>query len=266
MKKYRYTALLTFIISLMMVVSVVFPTVASAEDSMTSSATQETTNQDTAEQLTTKDTADQLTASSPAFSAEKTVDGVKVKVSADANVFPKGTTMEVKKATLTSEEKKLVEKNQDKNKEVAKQYVFDITMKDAAGSEIEPDTSKGKVHVTFANEFIKNFDANVIHLTDNKAEMLDLKKSNNSIIGETKSFSNYVLQLTVNDSDNKINRTYTIGEEDEINILAILKDAANYGTDSSYTIQNVAPKDPTVFAKYYAIQQKNDNYCYYSQR
>ena len=61
MKKYRYTALLTFIISLMMIVSVVFPTVASAEDSMTSSATQETTHQDTAEQLTAQDTADELT-------------------------------------------------------------------------------------------------------------------------------------------------------------------------------------------------------------
>lgn len=133
MKKYRYTALLTFIISLMMVVSVVFPTVASAEDSMTSSATQDTaeqlTAQDTADELTKKDTADQLITSSPAFTAEKTVDGVKVKVSADANVFPEGTTMEVKKVTLTTTDKKLISKKQEDDQTAIRQYSFDITMK-----------------------------------------------------------------------------------------------------------------------------------------
>ena len=207
MKKYRYTALLTFIISLMMVVSVVFPTVASAEDSMTSSATQETTHQDTAEQLTAqdtadeltkKDTADQLITSSPAFDAEKTVDGVKVKVSADANVFPEGTIMEVKKVTLTTTEKNLISKKQEDDQTAIRQYSFDITMKNKDGEEIEPDTSKGKVKVTFENELVKNFTTNVYHLDDNKkVDKLKLTKSKDQVTGETTGFSVYLFELTL---------------------------------------------------------------------
>ncbi len=210
MKKYRYTALLTFIISLMMVVSVVFPTVASAEDSMTSSATQETTHQDTAEQLTAqdtadeltkKDTADQLITSSPAFDAEKTVDGVKVKVSADANVFPEGTTMEVKKVTLTSQEKKLISEKQDDNKSTIKQYSFDITMKNKDGEEIEPDTSKGKVKVTFTNDYVKMLSTDVYHIVDDKkAETLKLDQVKDTVTGETKSFSTYVIDFNYDNS------------------------------------------------------------------
>lgn len=210
MKKYRYTALLTFIISLMMVVSVVFPTVASAEDSMTSSATQETTHQDTAEQLTAqdtadeltkKDTADQLITSSPAFDAEKIIDGVKVKVSADANVFPEGTTMEVKKVTLTSQEKKLISEKQDDNKSTIKQYSFDITMKNKDGEEIEPDTSKGKVKVTFTNDYVKMLSTDVYHIVDDKkAETLKLDQVKDTITGETKSFSTYVIDFNYDNS------------------------------------------------------------------
>jgi hypothetical protein len=207
MKKYRYTALLTFIISLMMIVSVVFPTVASAEDSMTSSATQETTHQDTAEQLTAqdtadeltkKDTADQLITSSPAFDAEKTVDGVKVQVSADANVFPEGTIMEVKKVTLTTTEKNLISKKQEDDQTAIRQYSFDITMKNKDGEEIEPDTSKGKVKVTFENELVKNFTTNVYHLDDNKkVDKLKLTKSKDQVTGETTGFSVYLFELTL---------------------------------------------------------------------
>lgn len=228
MKKYRYTALLTFIISLMMVVSVVFPTVASAEDSMTSSATQETTHQDTAEQLTAqdtadeltkKDTADQLITSSPAFDAEKTVDGVKVKVSADANVFPEGTTMEVKKVTLTSQEKKLISEKQDDNKSTIKQYSFDITMKNKDGEEIEPDTSKGKVKVTFTNDYVKMLSTDVYHIVnDQKAESLKLDKSKNTVTGETKSFSTYVIDFNYDNS--KIYYLYGDSNDDSISVLA----------------------------------------------
>ena len=217
MKKYRYTALLTFIISLMMIVSVVFPTVASAEDSMTSSATQETTHQDTAEQLTAqdtadeltkKDTADQLITSSPAFDAEKTVDGVKVKVSADANVFPEGTIMEVKKVTLTTTEKNLISKKQEDDQTAIRQYSFDITMKNKDGEEIEPDTSKGKVKVTFENKLVKNFTTNVYHLDDNKkVDKLKLTKSKDQVTGETTGFSTYLLELTVSDKETSFNVT-----------------------------------------------------------
>lgn len=228
MKKYRYTALLTFIISLMMVVSVVFPTVASAEDSMTSSATQETTHQDTAEQLTAqdtadeltkKDTADQLITSSPAFDAEKTIDGVKVKVSADANVFPEGTTMEVKKVTLTSQEKKLISEKQDDNKSTIKQYSFDITMKNKDGEEIEPDTSKGKVKVTFTNDYVKMLSTDVYHIVDDKkAETLKLDQVKDTITGETKSFSTYVIDFNYDNS--KIYYLYGDSNDDSISVLA----------------------------------------------
>lgn len=259
MKKYRYTALLTFIISLMMVVSVVFPTVASAEDSMTSSATQETTHQDTAEQLTAqdtadeltkKDTADQLITSSPAFDAEKTVDGVKVKVSADANVFPEGTTMEVKKVTLTSQEKKLISEKQDDNKSTIKQYSFDITMKNKDGEEIEPDTSKGKVKVTFENELVKNFTTNVYHIDDNKkVDKLKLNKSKDTVTGETKGFSIYILEFKFDMDGTEVSKT--MGEDESINISDVINEYnSNFG---SFSDVSVVGENQKVFDSYFTL-------------
>lgn len=259
MKKYRYTALLTFIISLMMVVSVVFPTVASAEDSMTSSATQETTHQDTAEQLTAqdtadeltkKDTADQLITSSPAFDAEKTVDGVKVKVSADASVFPEGTTMEVKKVTLTSQEKKLISEKQDDNKSTIKQYSFDITMKNKDGEEIEPDTSKGKVKVTFENELVKNFTTNVYHLDDNKkVDKLKLTKSKDQVTGETTGFSTYILEFKFDMAGTEVLKSMSEGES--INISDVINEYnSNFG---SFSDVSVVGENQKVFDSYFTL-------------
>ena len=189
-KKYKYTAILTFVISLMMVVSVMFPMVTSAEDSMTSSTTDSTKTTDTTDAKTetstksstdssskdssdeVEDSADELVEkeSSPAFSSEKTVDGVKVKVTADANVFPEGTTMEVKKVSLTSSEKKLISLKQDSKQSTIKQYSFDITMKNKDGEEIEPDTSKGKVKVSFENDYVKRLEPEIKFFCFEKTE------------------------------------------------------------------------------------------------
>ncbi|MGM9952920.1 MAG: SpaA isopeptide-forming pilin-related protein [Intestinibaculum porci] len=269
MKKYRYTALLTFIISLMMVVSVVFPTVASAEDSMTSSATQETTHQDTAEQLTAqdtadeltkKDTADQLTASSPAFTTEKTLDGVKVKVSADANVFPEGTTMEVKKVTLSTADKKLISKKQEDDQTAIRQYSFDITMKNKDGEEIEPDTSKGKVKVTFENELVKNFTTNVYHLDDNKkVDKLKLTKSKDQVTGETTGFSTYLLELTV-DSSVSITIAFikNVDENDKINLSEKL--TKMLGLTDSTKVERIDATNQADFQTYGTLEKKNNEY------
>ena len=220
-KKYKYTAILTFVISLMMVVSVMFPMVTSAEDSMTSSTTDSTKTTETTDAKTetstksstdssskdssdeVEDSADELVEkeSSPAFSSEKTVDGVKVKVTADANVFPEGTTMEVKKVSLTSSEKKLISLKQDSKQSTIKQYSFDITMKNKDGEEIEPDTSKGKVKVSFENDYVKMLSTDVYHLVSStKAEELKLTKSTNKVTGETSSFSTYVIDFTYDSS------------------------------------------------------------------
>lgn len=233
MKKYKYTAILTFVITLMMVVSVMFPMVTRAEDSATSSTTQTETSTtqeagDTADQLT--DTTDQLV-SSPAFSAEKTVDGVKVKVTADANVFPEGTTMEVKKVTLTSTEKNLISKKQDNDQTAIRQYSFDITMKNKDGEEIEPDTSKGKVKVTFENELVKNFTTNVYHLDDNKqVDKLKLTKSKDKVTGETTGFSTYYIELSVSS-----NQTLEVAVGATINLTKALTKLLNLTEETKVT-------------------------------
>ena len=126
------------------------------------------------------------------------MDGVKVKVSADANVLPEGTIMEVKKVTLTTTEKNLISKKQEDDQTAIRQYSFDITMKNKDGEEIEPDTSKGKVKVTFENELVKNFTTNVYHLDDNKkVDKLKLTKSKDQVTGETTGFSVYLFELTL---------------------------------------------------------------------
>ena len=105
-----------------------------------------------------------------AFEKSVTVDGVVITVTADEGVFPEDATIEARKVT-TNEEKEVeeaIDEVRDDAKNVALSYTFDITVYDKDGNEIEPDTSKGSVKVTFkmaeiANE---NLETDVYHVEE----------------------------------------------------------------------------------------------------
>lgn len=169
MKRIKHFKVLSIAVAFILVFSVVFPLSTRAEN-----------------------------ASTDKFTAEQSINGTKVTVSADPEVFPEGTTMEVKEVNLTSTEDSLVASQQQADQKSIKKVALDITMKNKEGQEIEPDTSKGKVHVSFTNDDIKDHTTNVYHIDDNlKVESLKLTKSGDTVTGETTGFSTYILDFIV---------------------------------------------------------------------
>ena len=99
-----------------------------------------------------------------------TVDDVVVTVTADKGVFPDGWEVEARKVTLQEENEvaEAIDEVRDESKNVALSYTFDITIRDNNGNELQPDTSKGSVKVTFkmaeiANE---NLETEVYHVEE----------------------------------------------------------------------------------------------------
>lgn len=220
MKRIKHFKVLSIAVAFILVFSVVFPLSTRAEN-----------------------------ASTDKFTAEQSINGTKVTVSADPEVFPEGTTMEVKEVNLTSTEDSLVASQQQADQKSIKKVALDITMKNKEGQEIEPDTSKGKVHVSFTNDDIKNHTTNVYHIDDNlKVESLKLTKSDDTVTGETTGFSTYVLEMTIDSlvyeamPNRKINLSRTVSQmldTDPYNIKNIVADdAANLRQYGSLTIPN----------------------------
>lgn len=111
------------------------------------------------------------------FEQTKTVDGIQVSVSAEAGVFPEGASLQVQKVTdtdvLDTFEEAVGEQDDSQDalvRKIARELkelsiegvetpqvagndltVFDITIHDANGEEIQPDTEKGETKVSFSN-------------------------------------------------------------------------------------------------------------------
>ena len=102
-----------------------------------------------------------------AFDASQDVNGVTVHVSAPAGVFPDGCTMQAKEVSDQDVQNK-VEETVSGEANIAKSYLFDITVFDSDGNEIQPDTSKGRVTVSFQMKEAEdaNLDSSVFHIDD----------------------------------------------------------------------------------------------------
>gem|GEM_PF-1019544 len=171
-----------------------------------------------------------VTKEKEAFDQTVEVDGVKIRVQAEAGVFPKGSKLDAsglndenkdsKKArsSLSKEdqatlenidsavEEERAEKKDDKTN-VALSYtfdIFDIKVLDEDGKEVEPDNDAGKVKVSFTTDEIAddNLTTDVYHVTENsgaedlKAEQMDINSDNDTASADTKSFSYYVVEFT----------------------------------------------------------------------
>ena len=129
-----------------------------------------------------------------AFDQSKTVDGVKVRVSADGGVFPEGSTLKGKKLSgETKAEAEAAVHEETAEGDIAKEYLFDITILDKEGNEIQPE---GKANVSFETSEVadETLQANVYHIKDNgKAEALDVDVNGEIAQVETTGFSPYSL-------------------------------------------------------------------------
>lgn len=88
-----------------------------------------------------------------AFQEERILDGIRISVTADAGVFPKGSVLKAKKLVKQTDKKKVEASIEEKLKEedatLAESFIFDISIRDKDGEEIQPDTSQGEVKVSF---------------------------------------------------------------------------------------------------------------------
>lgn len=158
--------------------------------------------------------------SSDAFAQSMILDGIEISVCAPAGVFPAGAFLDVKMITNeaeVSEIEQLVSEKKDETTSpdvttvVEQSYSFDITIRDENGTEIEPDTSKGQVSVTFKNvgvietEQQEDKELSVFYVSDDyqEAEELshdtDIDEDSASIMAEH--FSIYTVVITTETKD-----------------------------------------------------------------
>lgn len=171
-----------------------------------------------------------------AFDETKQIDGTLIHVKADGGVFPENAVLHVEK--LANQKKidkaeNAINEELTENKKVQESYAFDITIRDDNGEEIQPDTTKGKVYVTFENIDTteaenKNPDTGieVYHVTDDcsSADAVDDSKvvaKDDEVTFEAEHFSLYVVVITGNDKQ----KEYTLTGSQSI--LQMLKDLIN---------------------------------------
>ena len=143
----------------------------------------------------------------PAFYAEKELSGVLVTVQADEGVFPIGATLRVRKLSRVEEQhvdSAVKEKVEEDNQDLLQSIIFDITVLDRDGAEVQPDTTKGEVRVNFSKlPFLKENagqQISVFHLNELGAEVEKLKESEideeeNAVEVKAEHFSLFVLTL-----------------------------------------------------------------------
>ena len=120
-----------------------------------------------------------------AFQQEKEISGVLVSVKADPGVFPTGAKLQVKKVGKAAEQKvdsALKEKLLENQENLLQSMIFDISVLNKDGEEVQPDNTKGEVKVQFSHIPFSQEDADrqisVFHLdsVDAAAEKLAAEK------------------------------------------------------------------------------------------
>ena len=183
------------------------------------------------------------------FEQSITVDDVVITVSADAGVFPEGASMSVRKVTISEENEvaEAIDEVRDNDKKVALSYTFDITVCDMDGNEIEPDTEKGSVKVTFKMAEIANInlETEVYHLEETdgglNVENLDVKSDEgeaDEVAVETTGFSFYTVEFTYNELQ------YVLEGDEKVELTTIL-DAV--GIKENGEISKVEGSDDELF-------------------
>jgi|GEM_PF-1419566 len=180
---------------------------------------------------------------SDAFHAEETVDGIKIILDAPEGVFPKGAVLSAKKITEAGKLSDIREGISETKKEegetapeTGNSVTLDISILDADGNEIEPDTSKGKVNVRF--EEVSGTGLEVWHIPDaGKAEKMDTEVTKNKTDGkaaiafEAETFSAYTITF-----DAGVSTGYTVTWDKDQKKFII--DGGTSETDYSYDTSN----------------------------
>lgn len=190
-----------------------------------------------------------------AFIRETIVDCVKIRITADEGVFPDNAELYAAKVEDAETEEDIDvavenEKSEEEaDKNVASNFKFDIKML-VDGEEIQPDTAKGKVYVSFELEKHLNdfMDVNVYHIEEDpdseeitgatildaeieNAEITDDSDEEKTVVtAETDGFSYYVVEFIYWLLD------YAIQPNKEVRLVEILSQLGIHGTIQDATV------------------------------
>ena len=171
--------------------------------------------------------------SEEAFLQEQEISGVLITVKADPGVFPKGAKLQVKKVGKGTERKvdfAVKEKLLEDQENLLQSMIFDITVLDKDGEEVQPDTTKGEVKVQFSHIPFLQEDAekqiSVFHLdsVDAEAEKLAAEKieeKENAVEVSAEHFSLFAVSLVV--KENSFSDTVAVELGDTISLYKLLK-------------------------------------------
>ena len=167
-----------------------------------------------------------------AFYAEKELSGVLVTVQADSGVFPKGATLRVRKLSKVEEQKvdsTVKEKLLENQENLLQSIIFDISVLDKEGEEVQPDNAKGEVKVSFSKlpflEENAEKQISVLHLNsvDAAAEKLETEKieeKENAVKVSAEHFSVFAVSLVM--KENYFSDTVAVELGETISIYKLL--------------------------------------------
>ena len=167
-----------------------------------------------------------------AFQQEKEISGVLVSVKADPRVFPTGAKLQVKKVGKAAERKvdsALKEKLLENRENLLESMIFDISVLNKDGEEVQPDTTKGEVKVQFSHIPFLQEDAekqiSVFHLdsVDAAAEKLAAEKieeKENAVEVSAEHFSLFAVSLVK--KENSFSDTVAVELGETISIYKLL--------------------------------------------
>lgn len=175
----------------------------------------------------------------PGFEQSAIVDGVKISVKADDGVFQDAKALKVRKVSNSEAEKvkEAVEEKREAGKNVATSYTFDIAVLDAFGNEVQPDTKKGEVSVSFQMEEAKNqnLSADIYHVDESsQAEKLETEVKGDEVSAKTDGFSFYTVEFTYG------NMQYVLAGDSTIDLSEILAKVGLSGEVTAVSVSNSA--------------------------
>ena len=174
-----------------------------------------------------------------AFDQSAVVDGVKISVKADDGVFQDAKALKVRKVSNSEAEKvkEAVEDKREGDRKVAVSYTFDISVLDHEGNEVQPDTTKGEVSVSFQMEEAKNqnLSADVYHVDEtSQAEKLETEVKGEEVSAKTDGFSFYTVEFTYG------NMQYVLAGDSTIDLSEILAKVGLSGEVTAVSVSNSA--------------------------
>lgn len=222
---------------------------SSEETSEMSEVTDVTTEVEASEEISTEEADDE----DVAFSESKIVDGVIITVEADAGVFPEGAALLAGKVSDSEEAavSEAVDEVKQDNDNISSSYTFDIKIIDENGNEIEPDTSKGSVKVSFAMSEVanENLEANVWHVEGDvsslSAEKLETSESGEIVTAETTGFSYYQVEFTYGEKQYVLPGDESVALTEILAYVGITNKNGSAATDESIT--SAAGSDDSLF-------------------